>query len=81
MKTNFPNSTVPSVYCSQRASPDLNLFDCLCIYSSGVPNQQFNIQFSYNYQGQTGFLSVPVNPLATQFATRSATQSSSKLRA
>lgn len=44
MKTKFPDSSaVPSVYCSQREAPDLDLFDCLAIYSSGVPNQKYKI--------------------------------------
>jgi len=44
LKTKFPDSSaVPSVYCSQREAPDLDLFDCLAIYSSGVPNQKYKI--------------------------------------
>jgi len=44
MKTSFPNSnSIPSVYCSQREAPELDTFDCLAIYSSGIPNQKYNI--------------------------------------
>jgi hypothetical protein len=71
IKTKFPDSTsVPSVYCSQREAPELDTFDCLAIYSSGIPNQRYRIEFSYNYQGESGFISVQVDPLATSFATR-----------
>ena len=71
IKTKFPDSTaVPSVYCSQREAPELDTFDCLAIYSSGIPNQKYRIEFSYNYQGDSGFISVQVDPLATSFATR-----------
>jgi hypothetical protein len=66
MKTNFTDSITPTVYCSQRASPDLSLFDCLLIYPSGVPNKKFNVDFSYDYQGSSGYLRVPVDPLSGQ---------------
>lgn len=33
----------PTVYCSQRPSPNLDTFDCLMIYPSGVPNSQFSV--------------------------------------
>lgn len=54
----------PTVYCAQRNSPNLNTFDCLLIFPSGVPNRNFTINFSYNYQGKTGNTTVLVNPLA-----------------
>jgi cysteine-rich repeat protein len=77
MKTNFPGSTsVPQVYCSQRQAPELDIFDCLAIYSSGIPNQKYNIEFSYERNGIKGFLSVPVDPLSSSFATRSLRSSS-----
>lgn len=71
IKTKFPySSAVPSVYSSQREAPELDTFDCLAIYSSGIPNQKYIIEFSYNYQGDSIFISVQVDPLATSFATR-----------
>jgi hypothetical protein len=74
LKASFPDSSaVPSVYCSQRSAPQLQTFDCLAIYSSGIPNQQFHINFSFNYQGQTGSISVLVNPLASSLASRGTT--------
>jgi hypothetical protein len=72
MKTKFPDSSaIPSVYCTQREAPDLDTFDCLAIYSSGIPNQKYHIEFSYNYQGDSGYIKVLVDPLASSFATRS----------
>ena len=59
MKTSFPDSTViPTVYCSQREEPDLDLFDCLAIYSSGIPNRKFNMVFSFDFKGDTGKIQV-----------------------
>lgn len=44
IKTRFPDSSlVPSVYCSQREAPELDIFECLILYSSGIPNQKFKI--------------------------------------
>jgi hypothetical protein len=64
MQTSFPSGPKPTVYCAQRNSPNLNVFDCLLIYPSGVPNSQFTVNFSYNYQGKTGSAAIKVNPLA-----------------
>jgi hypothetical protein len=63
MKSSFASGPKPTVYCSQRNSPNLDTFDCLLIYPSGVPNNPFNVNFSYNYQGISGSTSVNVNPL------------------
>ena len=52
------------MYCSQRESPNLDLFDCLSIYPSGVPNSNFEVESSYNLQGKRAERSVDVNPLA-----------------
>ena len=71
MKSSFPSGPKPTVYCSQRNSPNLNTFDCLMIYPSGVPNQIFSINFSYNYQGRTGACTVTVNPFAASNARKS----------
>ena len=64
IKTSFKNVQAPTVYCSQRANPELDTFDCLMIYASGVPNQLFSIDFSFNYQGQTGSTTVDIDPFA-----------------
>ena len=64
IKSSFPSGPKPTVYCSQRASPNLDTFDCLLIYPSGVPNNPFNVNFSFSYQGQSGSATVNVNPLA-----------------
>jgi hypothetical protein len=63
MQSSFPSGPKPTVYCAQRTSPNLNIFDCLLIYPSGVPNGIFTVNFSYNYQGKSGSTSIKVNPL------------------
>ena len=65
LKAEFPNGPKPTVYCSQRQSPNLDTFDCLLIYPSGVPNQAFNVNFSYNYQSKSGSAAVKVDPFAS----------------
>lgn len=62
--TNVVSGAKPTVYCSQRPNPNLDLFDCLMIYPSGVPNVNFSVNFSYNYQGKTGAVTVTVDPFA-----------------
>jgi cysteine-rich repeat protein len=64
LQATFPSGPKPTVYCSQRNSPNLNLFDCLLIYPSGVPNKKFVVNFAYNYQGKSGSASINVDPLA-----------------
>lgn len=64
IKTTVASGPKPTVYCSQRPSPNLDLFDCLMIYPSGVPNVNFSVNFSYNYQGKTGAVTVTVDPFA-----------------
>ena len=66
MQVSFPNSaSIPKVYCNQLDAPNLDTFNCLALYSSGSPNKNYTINFSYNYQGSSGFLAVNVNPLAS----------------
>ncbi len=65
IKAEFANGPKPTVYCSQRQSPNLDTFDCLLIYPSGVPNQAFNINFSYNFNSKSGSAAVRVDPFAT----------------
>jgi len=52
----------PTFYCLQRATI-LDLFDCLLIYPSGIPNTMFTITFSYNYQGHFASTNVTIDPL------------------
>ncbi len=71
MKASFPDSTsIPSVYCSQRDQPDLDLYDCLAIYSSGIPNRKFKMVFSFDYNGEKGKLEVEVDPLKSSIPSR-----------
>jgi hypothetical protein len=63
IQTTFPAGPKPTVYCSQRNSPNLDLFDCLLIYPSGVPSKKFAVNFAYNYQGKSGSASISVDPL------------------
>jgi cysteine-rich repeat protein len=70
IKARFPDSKlVPTVYCTLNETA-ANVFDCLIIYSSGVPNQQYKIEFSYNYGGDSGFLSVDIKPIASGIRSR-----------
>ena len=64
IKTKFPSGPSPTVYCSQRTNPELNTFDCLMIYPSGVPNSIFDVEFSFNHQGNRGSTTVKVDPFA-----------------
>jgi cysteine-rich repeat protein len=64
ISTRVASGAKPTVYCSQRPNPNLDTFDCLMIYPSGVPNSQFSVDFSYNYQGKTGSVTVSVDPFA-----------------
>jgi Domain of unknown function (DUF4215) len=66
IKAVFPSGPKPTVYCTQRNSPNLDIFDCLLIYPSGVPNSPFQINFSFNYQGRSGETTVKVSPLAAK---------------
>jgi hypothetical protein len=65
IQATFPAGVKPTVYCSQRNSPNLDMFDCLLIYPSGVPNKQFSVDFSYNFQAKSASTSVRVNPLVS----------------
>ena len=53
MQYDFPDaSTTPeSAYCVQNVGRQ-QLFQCLLLYPSGVPNYEFNVNFSYDYQGE-----------------------------
>lgn len=66
IQATFPSGTKPTVYCAQRNSPNLDIFDCLLIYPSGVPNRQFGVNFGFNYQGRSASTSVIVNPLTAR---------------
>jgi hypothetical protein len=79
IQSSFPNGPKPTVYCAQRNSPNLNLFDCLLIYPSGVPNGQFQVNFSYNYQGKSGSAVVNVNPLAIKANAVAASSNSNRI--
>lgn len=74
IQTGFPNSFKPSVYCMQRLAPSLDLFDCLLVYPSGVPNGKFTINFSYNYQGRAASTIVTVDPLSSILTARDRTR-------
>jgi len=76
IKTEFASGQKPTVYCSQRQSPNLDTFDCLLIYPSGVPNSPFSIKFSYNYQAKSGSVTVKVDPFAASNSRRGRNDSS-----
>lgn len=64
IQTTFSAGPKPTVFCNQRNSPNLDTFDCLLIYPSGVPNASFEVNFAYNFQGKSASAKVKVNPLA-----------------
>lgn len=70
IKASFPSGAKPTVYCSQRPSPNLDTFDCLLIYASGVPLGLFNVDFSYNKDGISGQVTVQVDPFAVSNSRR-----------
>jgi hypothetical protein len=72
IQSTFPSGPKPTVYCSQRTSPELDTFDCLLIYNSGVPNTIFDVNFSFNKDGTTGSVKVTVDPFAVSNSRRTA---------
>ena len=72
MKYQFPNpATAPSsAYCLQQPAQP-KVFQCLLIYSSGVPNLKFDVTFDYNKNGKSGHMKLEVDPLSNGFASRS----------
>lgn len=65
MKAKFTGCPSPTVFCAQQASKR-NLFDCLLLFPSGVPNKSFTADFSYSYQSKSGSCSLSVDPLKAQ---------------
>lgn len=63
LQVKFENCPPPTVYCSQKPPPNKQLFDCLMLFPSGVPNTSFKAIFSYDYQGKTGFNNLAIDPL------------------
>jgi len=66
------------MYCVQEPSPNLNTFNCLLIYPSGVPNTRFNVRFFFDYQGQAASLALTIDPLLFASSARSASQVTSR---
>lgn len=58
-----------SGYCRQRAN-SLRIFDCLFNYNK-MPERDFEIDFSYDKDGKTGALTVPIKPSKSQTKSRS----------
>lgn len=69
MKTSFQGGPQPTVYCSQRDSPQLDIFDCLFIYPSGVPNSTFKVNFSFDYQNKKASKTIDIDPLKATYST------------
>lgn len=72
MKYDFEDEdTQPaSAYCRQKGN-DKSVFECLLVYTSGLPNIKFSVHFSYNYKGDQGEKTVEINPLKSKFQNRS----------
>jgi hypothetical protein len=69
IKVNYFSLTMrPSTYCQQREDPDLDVFDCLLLFSSGIPNRAFQAEFSYltPITGNLVRLVLDIDPLAGQ---------------
>ena len=63
IKTTITTGFRPTSYCMQRFN-QLDLFDCLLVYPSGIPNNVLTILFSFNYQGYSAETRVTVDPLS-----------------
>jgi hypothetical protein len=72
IQTTFESIAKPTVFCNQRNSPNLDTFDCLLIYPSGIPNSSFDVSFAYNFQGKSASTTVKVSPLAGNSGRKSA---------
>lgn len=72
IKYEFPDpSTRPaSIYCLQNATQK-NLFECLLVYASGVPNKKYDIVLKYDYNEDHGRITIKLDPLASRIRTRS----------
>ena len=64
IRANFVGGFRPTFYCLQRVNL-LDLFDCLLIYPSGIPNAIYTITFCYNYQGHSGSTDVTIDPFTS----------------
>lgn len=71
IKYDFSGEADPvSAFCLQD-NVDKQIFQCLFLYPSGVPNFAFVINLSFERNGQSGFLGVTVDASQTAFALRS----------
>ena len=70
IKASFYGALQPTVYCAQRDSPELDLFDCLLIYPSGVPNSEFEVDFRYDFEGKRASNKITVDPFKATYNTR-----------
>jgi hypothetical protein len=72
LKYRFASKTEEptSAYCVQSATA-FDRWECLMIYASGLPNYKYNVNFSYNSNGDSGFHNLPINPLNNTFKSRS----------
>lgn len=75
IRAKFIGCPPPTVFCSQQAASK-NLFDCLLLFPSGIPNKSFTANFSYNYQSKSGGCSVPIDPLKAQIEKNNARSNS-----
>lgn len=69
----YDESVLPGqVFCLQEPSAPTD-YRCLFVYNSGIPNKKFDVDFSFNYQGDTGFLKVNIDPTKNAINTRALT--------
>lgn len=64
IKFNFldPKTKPDSLYCLQQLDSPKD-YRCLLVYNFGIPQKKFDVDFSYNRNGYSGYLRVHMNPL------------------
>ena len=63
IRVEFDNFLRPTVYCMQDAPSNMQNFNCLIIFPSGVPNSPFDATFSFDHNGWRADTEVEINPL------------------
>lgn len=70
---DFPDFAFPtSAYCNQRIpATEKKYFDCLFLYPFGIPLQEFTITLTYNRDGKSGYIAIPIDASSGVSAMRS----------
>ena len=71
MKYSFTNNAGPSqAYCNQRFGNGA-FFDCIFLYPSGVPLMSFVVELSFEREGKSGYIAIPIDTNNSVFSLRS----------